>query len=90
VWTEGTEVLLNKTFSPKAFAWVMPLQNGRTCVGVMHARDARGVLIQLLDRTVPQWREQPDIPLASKPIAQTPLWRSYAERVLVIGRRRDR
>jgi digeranylgeranylglycerophospholipid reductase len=85
VWTEGTEVLLNKTFSPEAFAWVVPLQNGRTRVGVMRARDARGALMQLLDHTVPQWRERPDIQLASKPIAQTPLRRSYAERLLVIG-----
>jgi digeranylgeranylglycerophospholipid reductase len=85
VWTAGTEVLLDKTVSPEAFAWVVPLQNGRTRVGVMRAHDARGALMQVLDRTVPQWRERPDIHLASKPIAQTPLRRSYAERILVIG-----
>lgn len=85
VWTTGTEVLLQKTVSPDAFAWVVPLQNGHTRVGVMRGCDARGALLQLLDRTVPQWRAHPDIRLASKPIAQTPLRRSYAARVLVIG-----
>jgi flavin-dependent dehydrogenase len=63
----------------------MPLQNGRTRVGVMRVRDARGALIHLLDRTVPQWREPPDIPLASKPIAHTPLRASCDARVLVSG-----
>jgi digeranylgeranylglycerophospholipid reductase len=85
VWTEGTEVHLNKTFSPEAFAWVVPLQNGYTRVGVMRARQARAALEHVLDRMVPQWRGRPDIRLAAKPIAQTPLRRSHAERVLVIG-----
>ena len=85
VWTDGTEVHLNKAFSPEAFAWVVPLQNGYTRVGVMRARQARGALECVLDQMVPQWRGRPDIRLAAKPIAQTPLRRSYAERVLVIG-----
>jgi geranylgeranyl reductase family protein len=85
VWTTGTEIHLNKTFSPEAFAWVVPLQNGYTRVGIMSARQARWALIQVLDRIIPQWRERQDIRLASKPIAQTPLRRSYTERVLVIG-----
>jgi digeranylgeranylglycerophospholipid reductase len=85
VWTESTEVHLNKAFSPEAFAWVVPLQNGYTRVGVMRARKARGALEHVLDQMVPQWRGQPAIQLAAKPIAQTPLRRSYADRVLVIG-----
>jgi digeranylgeranylglycerophospholipid reductase len=85
VWTEGTEVLLQKSVSPEAFAWVVPLHNGRTRVGVMRRHDARGALMHLLDRTVPQWRDRPEIALAAKPIAQTPLPRSYAARLLVIG-----
>jgi geranylgeranyl reductase family protein len=85
VWADGTEVHLNKAFSPEAFAWVVPLQNGYTRVGVMRARQARPALEHILDQMVPQWREWPDIRLAAKPIAQTPLRRSYAERVLVIG-----
>jgi digeranylgeranylglycerophospholipid reductase len=85
VWTDGTEVHLNKAFSPEAFAWVVPLQNGYTRVGVMRSRQARAALERVLDQMVPQWRGRPDIRLAAKPIAQTPLRRSYAERVLVIG-----
>jgi digeranylgeranylglycerophospholipid reductase len=83
--TQWTEVHLNKTFSREAFAWLVPLQNGSTRVGVMCARDPRGGLIRFLDHVAPQWREHDDIPLASKPIAQMPLHKSYAERVLVIG-----
>jgi digeranylgeranylglycerophospholipid reductase len=85
VWTAGTEVHLNKSFSPEAFAWVVPLQNGYTRVGVMRARQARRALERVLDQMVPQWRGRPGIQLEAKPVAQTPLRRSYAERILVIG-----
>jgi len=51
----------------------------------MCARDARKALIRFLDRLVPRWQDRQDLHLASKPIAQAPLRRSYAERVLVIG-----
>jgi geranylgeranyl reductase family protein len=83
--TQWTEVHLNKTFSREAFAWLVPLQSGYTRVGLMCARNARGALMRFLDYVAPQWREWEDIHLASKPIAQMPLRRSYAERVLVIG-----
>jgi digeranylgeranylglycerophospholipid reductase len=86
-WTLApcTEVHLNKELSPEAFAWIVPLQNGHTRVGVMCAQDARGALGRFLDRLAPQWRERQDIRLRSKPIAQTPLQRTYTDRVLVIG-----
>jgi flavin-dependent dehydrogenase len=79
------EVHLNKELSPEAFAWIVPLDNGQTRVGVMRAHDARGALRQFLDRLAPQWRERQDIHLRSKSIAQTPLRRTFMERVLVIG-----
>jgi digeranylgeranylglycerophospholipid reductase len=82
---ECTEVHLNKEFTREAFAWVVPLHNGHTRVGLMASRDARRGLRRFLDHLAPQWCEHEDIYLASKPIAQTPLRRSYAERVLVIG-----
>jgi digeranylgeranylglycerophospholipid reductase len=83
--TEWTEVHLNKEFSREAFAWLVPLHNGYTRVGLMCAHDARKALRRFLDRLVPCWRDQQDIHLASKPIAQAPLRRSYGERVLVVG-----
>jgi geranylgeranyl reductase family protein len=83
--TQCTEVHLNKAFSREAFAWLVPLQNGYTRVGLMCARDARGTLMRFLDHVAPHWREREDIHLASKPIAQMPLRQTYAERVLVIG-----
>jgi digeranylgeranylglycerophospholipid reductase len=83
--TQWTEVHLNKLFSREAFAWLVPLQNGYTRVGVMCAHNARGALMRFLDSVAPPWREWKDIHIASKPIAQMPLPRSYAERVLVIG-----
>jgi digeranylgeranylglycerophospholipid reductase len=83
--TQWTEVHLNKRFSREAFAWLVPLRNGSTRVGVMCARNARGALMRFLDSVAPQWREWNDIYIASKPIAQMPLGKSYAERVLVIG-----
>jgi digeranylgeranylglycerophospholipid reductase len=86
-WTLApcTEVHLNKELSPEAFAWVVPLQNGQTRVGVMCAQESGGALRRFLDQLAPQWRERQDIRLRSKPIAQTPLSRTYTERVLVIG-----
>jgi flavin-dependent dehydrogenase len=83
--TPCTEVHLNKELSPEAFAWIVPLDEGRTRVGVMCAQNALGALRQFLDRLAPQWREGQDIHLRSKPIAQTPLRRTFMERVLVIG-----
>jgi digeranylgeranylglycerophospholipid reductase len=83
--TQCTEVHLNKTFSREAFAWLVPLPNGYTRVGVMCARNARDALMRVLDEVAPQWRAHEEIHLASKPIAQMPLPKSYAERVLVIG-----
>lgn len=83
--SEWTEIHLNKEFSREAFAWVVPLSNGHTRVGLMCRRDARKALARFLDRMAPAWRERDDLQLASKPIAQTPLRRSYADRVLVIG-----
>lgn len=86
-WTlaECTEVHLNKEFTREAFAWVVPLHNGQTRVGLMAGKDARGGLRRFLDHLAPQWREHGGVHLSSKPIAQTPLRQSYAERVLVIG-----
>jgi digeranylgeranylglycerophospholipid reductase len=83
--TEWTEIHLNKTFSRDAFAWLVPLQGGYTRVGLMCANNARGALQRFLDAVAPQWREWGDLQIATKPIAQTPLQKSYAERVLVIG-----
>jgi digeranylgeranylglycerophospholipid reductase len=83
--TQWTEVHLNKMFSREAFAWLVPLQNGSTRVGVMCAHNAREALMRFLDHVAPQWQEWEDIRLESKPIAQMPLRQSYAERVLVIG-----
>jgi len=86
-WTLApcTEVHLNKELSPEAFAWIVPLHNGHTRVGVMCAQDARAALRRFLDRLIPHWRERQDIRLRSKPIAQTLLQRTFTERVLVIG-----
>jgi digeranylgeranylglycerophospholipid reductase len=83
--TEWTEVHLNKTLSREAFAWLVPLQSGSTRVGLMCARNAREALQRFLDAAAPQWRDWEDMQIATKPIAQTPLRQSYAERVLVIG-----
>jgi digeranylgeranylglycerophospholipid reductase len=83
--TQWTEVHLNKTFSREAFAWLVPLRSGHTRVGLMCARNARGALMRFLDAVAPQWREWEDLHIAAKPIAQMPLQKSYAERVLVIG-----
>jgi digeranylgeranylglycerophospholipid reductase len=83
--TEWTEVHLNKTFSREAFSWLVPLQSGHTRVGLMCAHNARGALQRFLDAVAPEWHEWGDLQIATKPIAQTPLRQSYAERVLVIG-----
>jgi len=84
-WTSCTEIILDKELTPDAFGWVVPMTNGWTRVGVMTKGDASGSLQRLLDRSLPEWREIPDIHLASKPIAQSVLNQSYLDRVLVVG-----
>lgn len=84
-WTSWTEIFLDKDLSRDAFSWVVPMTNGWTRVGVMTKGDASASLQRLLDRLLPEWREIPDIRLASKPIAQSLINRSYQDRVLVVG-----
>jgi len=85
LWTSWTEILLDKEISADAFAWVVPMTNGWSRVGVMTGRDALASLHKLLDRVLPEWRHNPDVRMASKPIAQGLINRSYQDRVLVVG-----
>lgn len=85
LWTSWTEILLDKEISADAFAWVVPMTNGWSRVGVMSGQGALASLHKLLDRVLPEWRDNPDIRMASKPIAQGLINRSYQDRVLVVG-----
>lgn len=84
-WTPDTEISLDKTLSPDAFGWIVPLDTGWSRVGLMAGRHARRRLACWLDRLLPGWRERPEIQIGCKLIAQGGLSRTYAERVLVVG-----
>jgi digeranylgeranylglycerophospholipid reductase len=75
---------LNKALPPEVFVWTVPLHNGQTRVGDVCAGCPRSPR-HFLDRLTPHWQGQQDIPLRSKPIAQTPLRRTFTEHVLVIS-----
>jgi len=85
VWTPYTEIFLDKTLSPEAFGWIVPLTTGWSRIGLMARRQARHTLACWLDRLLPGWRERPGSRIECKLIAQGGLQRTYAERLLVVG-----
>jgi len=84
-WTPYTEIVLDKSLSPDAFGWIVPLETGWSRVGLMAGSGAYCRLTRWLDRLLPGWRETPDIHVGCKLIAQGGLSHTYAERVLVVG-----
>jgi len=83
---DWTSVYSGREVAPGAFAWVVPLDNGVARLGLLSEKNPAFYLKRLLDRLRPGWRDdfkESDIDL--RPVVQTPLEESYADRVLVVG-----
>ena len=83
---EWTSIYVGREVAPGSFGWTVPLETGVARVGLLSERNPAFFLKKLLDRIRPGWRD--DVKESSidlRPVVQTPLERSYADRVLVIG-----
>ncbi len=81
-----TSVYSGREVAPGAFAWVVPLDSGVARVGLLSDKNPAFYLKRLLDRIRPGWRDdfkESDIDI--RPVVQTPLEKSFADRVLVVG-----
>lgn len=81
-----TSVYSGREVAPGAFAWVVPLDSGVARVGLLADKNPTLYLKRLLDRIRPGWRDDfPESEIDLRPVVQSPLEKSYADRVLVVG-----
>ncbi len=79
-----TKVYVGRSVAPGAFGWEIPLGNGKVRVGMMSTRDPKPYFSALLRRVSPTLDES-EISIAQKGIAQAPLGRCAADRLLAVG-----
>lgn len=81
---QPTEIYVGRRVAPGGFGWKIPLDGGRYRVGVMCSSAAKPYFQPLLARIAPEVPSD-SVQLSAKAIAQVPVGRTVAERVLVIG-----
>src|SRR2546425_3366038 len=79
-----TRVFVGRSVAPGAFAWEIPLGRGRARVGIMTHEDPRAYFLALLRRIAPGL-DGSSVQAGQKAIAQVPVGRSTAERLVAIG-----
>ncbi len=79
-----TRVFVGRSVAPGAFAWEIPLGHGRARVGIMTHEDPRAYFFALLRRIAPGL-DGSSVQAGQKAIAQVPVGRSTAERLVAIG-----
>ena len=83
---EWTSVYAGREVAPGAFAWVVPLDSGVARIGLLSERNPALYLKRLLNRIRPGWQDDfGETSIDLRPVVQSPLEKSYGERVLVVG-----
>ena len=83
---DWTSIYTGGKTAPEAFGWVVPLETGVARVGLLCEKNPTEYLKKILDRIKPDWRDDtPESAIAIRPVAQGPLEKSFADRVLVVG-----
>ena len=81
-----TSVYVGREVAPGSFGWVVPLQSGVARIGLLSEKNPAFYLKKLLDRIRPGWRDDiSEKEIDIRPVVQTPLEKSFADRVLVVG-----
>lgn len=83
---DWTSIYVGRGVAPGSFAWTVPLETGVARVGLLSERNPAFYLRKLLDRIKPGWRD--DVRESSmdlRPVVQSPIEKSFADRVLVVG-----
>ncbi|MFQ5926345.1 MAG: geranylgeranyl reductase family protein [Terriglobia bacterium] len=79
-----TRVYVGRCIAPGAFGWEIPLGNGHARVGLMSTRDPKPYFRALLSRIAPTV-EASQLNICQKGIAQAPVGRCAADRILTVG-----
>src|SRR4029077_18003470 len=79
-----TELYVGRSVAPGAFAWKIPLGQGRVRVGLMAEENPRPYFKALLKRVAPQLDQKKIVP-QQKAICQVPVGKCVADRIVVIG-----
>ena len=81
-----TSVYVGREVAPGSFAWVVPLATGVARIGLLSEKNPAFYLKRLLDRIRPGWRDDiGEKGIDIRPVVQSPLEKSYGNRVLVVG-----
>jgi uncharacterized protein involved in exopolysaccharide biosynthesis len=80
----ATRVYVGQNVAPGAFAWDIPLGNGKRRVGLMTERNPEPYFTKLLQRIAPH-TDLASLRIDRKGIAQAPVGRAVAERVVAAG-----
>jgi geranylgeranyl reductase family protein len=79
-------VFLGREVAPGAFAWTVPLDDGQVRIGLLSEKTPAFYLKRLLDRIKPGWRDDiRETEIELRPVVQSPIEKSYGDRVLVVG-----
>ncbi len=81
---QPTEIYVGRHVAPGGFGWKIPLGKGRYRLGVMCSCGAKPYFQPLLARVAPRVPME-SVQLSAKAIAQVPVGKTVAERMLVIG-----
>lgn len=79
-----TRIYVGGNVAPGAFAWNIPLGQGRARLGVMTTEDPKPYFKKLLERVAPS-ADQTQLTTCQKAIAQAPEGRCVTDRVMAIG-----
>ncbi len=79
-----TRVYVGQSVAPGAFGWAIPLGNGKSRLGVMTEHSPKPYFKALLRRVAPTLDEC-QVDTCQKGIAQAPVGRCVADRILAIG-----
>ncbi len=83
---DWTSIYVGREVAPGSFAWTVPLETGVARVGLLSERNPAFYLRKLLDRIKPGWRDDaPESSMDLRPVVQSPIERSFTDRVLVVG-----
>lgn len=82
--TMSTRVYVGRAIAPGAFAWEIPLGQGRVRLGIMTTCDPRPFFSALLRRTSPDL-DASQVNIGQKGIAQASVGRCAVERVVAVG-----
>ncbi len=83
---ETTEIYLGRSITPGAFAWMVPIGNGKSKIGLLARRQGGELLRKFLELpSIAERMQRWDGKIKANLIPLAPITKSYSNRVLVMG-----